>query len=383
MNITADQDLRAMADLYAKRDLRRLGVVAAEVAGQKPQSKEAWRYVGISRLLSKAGGIPELQRAAMLGDDEAVLWLNVLSEFSFYSPGSVDPSECIMQVELSKLRRTAYMDYPLEVHIETQAICNAKCTFCPYPTMDRQGDKMSDGLIEKIIRDLKEIPAQLPFVIAPFKVNDPFLDVRIFWVCEQINHHLPNAKLRLFTNGSPLTEKIVERLAAVRNLEHLWISLNETEKDAYEKLMALPFSRTLERLDSLHKRVAAGYPHPVVVSRVVDGSARDEEFRKFLAERYPLFKCFMQSRENWTGQVDATVTRKTVRPTACARWYEVSIMASGKVALCCQDGEGKHVIGDVNKQSVLEVYNSRNYRKLRQHTFSRVAAAAPCDTCAT
>jgi hypothetical protein len=207
MNITADQDLRAMADLYAKRDLRRLGVVAAEVAGQKPQSKEAWRYVGISRLLSKAGGIPELQRAAMLGDDEAVLWLNVLSEFSFYSPGSVDPSDCIMQVELSKLRRTAYMDYPLEVHIETQAICNAKCTFCPYPTMDRQGDKMSDGLIEKIIRDLKEIPAQLPFVIAPFKVNDPFLDVRIFWVCEQINHHLPNAKLRLFTNGSPLRRK--------------------------------------------------------------------------------------------------------------------------------------------------------------------------------
>ena len=63
------------------------------------------------------------------------------------------------------------------------------------------------------------------------------------------------------------------------------------------------------------------------------------------------------------------------------RWYELSIMASGKVALCCMDGEGKHVIGDVRTQSVLEVYNSPGYRKMRQFTFSRKAAAAPCDTC--
>jgi hypothetical protein len=46
------------------------------------------------------------------------------------------------------------------------------------------------------------------------------------------------------------------------------------------------------------------------------------------------------------------------------------------------DGEGKHVIGDVSKQSVLEIYNNLEYRKLRQFTFSRLAAASPCDTCA-
>ena len=53
----------------------------------------------------------------------------------------------------------------------------------------------------------------------------------------------------------------------------------------------------------------------------------------------------------------------------------------GKVALCCMDGEGKHVIGDVNTQTVLEIYNAPAYRKMRQFTFSRKAAAAPCDTC--
>jgi radical SAM protein with 4Fe4S-binding SPASM domain len=57
-------------------------------------------------------------------------------------------------------------------------------------------------------------------------------------------------------------------------------------------------------------------------------------------------------------------------------------MASGKVALCRMDGEGKHVIGDVNTQAVLDVYNSPEYRKMRQFTFSRKDAAAPCNECA-
>jgi radical SAM protein with 4Fe4S-binding SPASM domain len=83
---------------------------------------------------------------------------------------------------------------------------------------------------------------------------------------------------------------------------------------------------------------------------------------------------------NWTGQVQ-TRSERRVPGTGCFRWYELSIMASGKVALCCMDGEGKHVIGDVNTQSALDVYNSPAYRKMRQYTFTRKAAAAPCDSC--
>jgi hypothetical protein len=247
--------------------------------------------------------------------------------------------------------------------------------------MERQGDRMPDHLIDKIISDLKAIPSQLPFNIAPFKVNEPFLDKRIFSVCEKINAQLPNAKLRLFTNGSPLTHAIIEKISLIRNVTHLWISLNEVDAEAYRKLMDLPLERTLQRLDDLHQAVARKqFPHPVTVSRVMDGSDRDRAFHTFVKERYPLFHPFMIGEGNWSGQV-ATRMNRRVPGTGCWRWYELSIMASGKVALCCMDGEGKHVIGDVNTQTVLDVYNSPDYRKMRQYTFSRKAAAAPCDTC--
>jgi Radical SAM superfamily len=325
-------DLNLLRKLYSEQNWPQLTQAAAAISGRQPQNGEALRYLGIGELMTMRGGPDKLLRASLLNDNEAGLWLAVLQEFSAHPPASVAPGDLPAQVEFSKLRRSPYMDYPQEVHIETLAICNAACTFCPYPHMDRQGDRMPDELIDKIIDDLRKVPTNVPFHIAPFKVNEPFLDKRIFSVCAKINAVLPNAKLRLFTNGSPLTEKIVENAAAVRNVAHLWISLNEVEAEAYEKLMGLPLDRTLAKLDMLHTLVRdKRFPHPVQISRVTDGTERDRAFLTFVQQRYPLFKPFMIGAGNWTGQVDVATERR-VPPAGCFRWFELSIMASGKVA---------------------------------------------------
>ena len=143
------------------------------------------------------------------------------------------------------LRESRYMDFPHEVSIETLAVCNAACVFCPYPDLERKGDRMPDAMVAKIITDLQDVPQDLPFSISPFKINDPLLDVRIFDILEDCGARLPSASLRMFTNGSPLTEKHIARLAKVRNLAHLWISLNHHDEKRYEQIMKLPLKRTL------------------------------------------------------------------------------------------------------------------------------------------
>jgi len=382
MNLEFGNDIQRLRTLFSERNWPLLLQTAAGLSSRQPDNGEALRYWGIGELMQMGTVTDKLIRAWLLNDQEAGLWVGVLQEFDRHPQGSFGIGDLLEQVNFAKIRCSPHMDYPMEVHIETLAVCNAACTFCPYPTMDRRGDRMSDQLIDKIIADLKQIPTSVPFTIAPFKVNEPFLDKRIFSVCAKINEQLPNAWLRLFTNGSPLTEDIIEKICGVKKVTHLWISLNEVEAQAYEKLMQLPLDRTLSKLDLLHGLVRQGrFPHPVMVSRVTDGTGRDQIFLNFVQQRYPLFKPHLIGARNWTGQVDVGADVR-VPSTGCSRWYEVSIMASGKVALCCMDGEGKHVIGDVNTQTVLEVYNSPGYRKLRQFTLSRKAAAAPCDTCA-
>ena len=178
---------------------------------------------------------------------------------------------------LTDLRATRYVDYPQEVSFETLALCNAACWFCPYPGLDRKGTKMPDDLIAKIITELQDIPAEIPIYVSPFKVNEPLLDVRIFDIVAEINTKLPNAKVRMFTNGSPLNETNIAKIAKIQKLEHLWVSLNHHEEKEYERIMQLPLKKTLENLDLLHGKKAAGEFEPVVqISKVHDDDDSDE-----------------------------------------------------------------------------------------------------------
>ena len=368
-----------IAQLTAAQNWVALHAAAEQLLAGNKSSSLGWRAKGIAELMSGSGTLALLQAAA-LGDQDAMLWIGVIQELGLVTGQPVQAGLVVKQVQYQRLRRSGYMDWPKEIHLETLALCNAKCSFCPYPNMERQGDRMPDELIEKIIGDLQAMPKNLPLIVSLFKVNDPLLDKRIFSIAHQVTNHLSNARLRLFTNGSPLTDSIVEKIAGIQRLEHLWVSLNECEETAYETLMGLPLRRTLEKLDALHARVAVGFPHQVVVSRVADQSERDLAFVRFVKERYPHFSTFLIGRGDWAGQVAGGQTTATP-PLGCERWFEVSIMASGKVALCCMDGEGKHVIGDVRQDSIYDIYNHPDYRKMRQFQSFRAGAAAPCDSC--
>lgn len=276
--------------------------------------------------------------------------------------------------------RDYYLDWPHEISIETYSRCNASCTFCPYTTLERIGAKMPDELIDRLIDELKDHP--LPFIIAPFKVNEPFLDKRLIPICRKINAELPKARIRLFSNGSALTQKHIEEVASLDRVVHLWASLNEHEAGPYKETMGLDFARTAANLDMLHTyKQADEFPHDVVVSKVMGGLAptdRDREFAKYIERRWPLFDWHLIKRDSWLGYVEPN--DRPVPDEPCGRWYELSICADGKVALCCMDGKAEFPLGNVNDQSLFEVYNHPAYRQRRVRNMSRVAVP-PCSSC--
>jgi len=292
----------------------------------------------------------------------------------------IDPrSLAAYQDRLTALRKSPYLDYPAHLHLETSALCNAACNFCPYPSLARRGAKMSDALIDKIIEDLRAIPRTLPIQISPFKVNEPFLDTRLFPLLEKINATLPNAFVSLSTNASAMTEKQLDRLARVRRLTYLWISMNDHREAEYEATMQLSYRRTMARLRMIHSARASGrLDLRIILSRVGDGSAADFAFAAWAKREFPLFEANVFQRGDWLGQV--TTATATPPPVGCGKWFELSITATGIVAHCCMDGEAKYPIGDVNRQSVLEIYNAPEYRKLRERTATRLDAS-PCNRC--
>ena len=277
------------------------------------------------------------------------------------------------------LQKSPYVDYPIHVAFESYAQCNAKCTFCVYPDMERIGTMMPMDLIDKIIQDLQAIPKNLPFQLSPFAVNEPFLDKRIFTILQKITDDLPNARITLTSNATTLNKTNIEKLSKFK-LDYLWLSVVDHRKEVYEEKMKLNYDLMIKNLGLIHDAKSKGlFNSRVVVSRLKDNTEFDQEFESFVKTQFPLFEVTLWPYTNWLSKTDNPVY-EDVANIPCEHWYDFRISASGLVQHCCMDGHVDFPWGDVNKQSVLEIYNQEKYRNLRLNTFSR-KSVSPCDTC--
>lgn len=267
--------------------------------------------------------------------------------------------------------REHYLEQPAEVSIETLALCNAACEFCPYPTLARKGTAMPDSLIDRLIDEMATF--RVPFSFSPFKVNEPLLDKRLIPICQKFNELVPVGYLRIFTNGQALTPEKIEGIAGLRRVHHLWISLNSHVKEEYERIMGLDFDKTIKRLDYLH---SIDFPHKVVLSTV---GFPNEPFRYWCWQRWPKFEAWAIKRDAWIDYTDPQM--KEVPDTPCSRWFEINIMADGKCALCCMDEDGTYSPGDANEKTMLEIYNAPKWKELRAGLSSRLTAGDPCNRC--
>jgi len=275
------------------------------------------------------------------------------------------------------MRDARYLNQHYEISVETLALCNAACTFCPYPSLERKGVELPDKLLTSILLQIKEW--KHPFYFSPFKVNEPLLDRRVIPMLQEINEYIPRAVIRLFTNGTTLTNKVIQSIADLHAIAHLWISLNSVTVDEYCDLMKLDFLKTANKLDLLHSFVMAKkFKHTVILSRVVQSNEADAEFVRYCRIRWPRFGIQMIKKDGWLGYTEPQMTKVPQIP--CARWWELSIMATGKAALCCMDGAGEYVVGDISKSSLLDIYNSDPLLKMRTGLLER-SGVSPCNRC--
>lgn len=66
----------------------------------------------------------------------------------------------------------------------------------------------------------------------------------------------------------------------------------------------------------------------------------------------------------------------------CEHIDRIDILSNGQTTLCCMDQEGEYGFGDVINRSVLEVFNSKEAKYVREmHRMGKRNALEPCDKC--
>lgn len=221
------------------------------------------------------------------------------------------------------------------ISIETINRCNGLCSFCPVNANEPQRPyaKMTTELFEKIILELSA--KDYKGSISIFQNNEPFLDERIIDFHRFARSELPNASFILFTNGSLLN--LSKFLDIINYLDELVIDnyndslqVNSSLKEVYDYL---------EKHNELKSKVHFSFrlQNEVLTSRA--GQAPNKKDVKYL--RSPCLFPYEQM---------------TVRPT-------------GEVSLCCNDALGKCTLGNLNNNTIWEVWESENYKKFRHEMY--------------
>lgn len=284
-------------------------------------------------------------------------------------------------IEITYLTRKPLLaqktEYPRVVAIETTSHCNAKCVFCPNSELGRPKTHMNEGLFLKILRQCQEF---VPEWIEPFFHGEPFMDPRIIERIWMIRQALPSTKIKLYTNAFSMAPEKIERMVGLA-IDEMIISLNSPDPEKYRAIMGLAHNRTLDNIAYLAragKRGEIARRITLRMTRSADVSNEDELAFLRICRLYKA-AAFICGRFNYKGDIEATLP---VPAYPCEHLDRVNILADGKVALCCMDQNGEYSLGDVNDNSILEIYNGEkagSYRAAMRNGERR--EIEPCNEC--
>lgn len=234
--------------------------------------------------------------------------------------------------------------------------CNRYCKFCPRSdkkTYPNRKEFISDELYSKIINELGAMGYNS--IIAYSGFSEPLFHKKIEDMIQSARQSCPEARIELYTNGDALNEKKLAALFA-SGLSSVHISLYDGPEQI-EKFLEM--------------RNKAG----IKVDQFI------------LRKRYPTKKGgYGLIFSNRAGMVNPEFfgTGRLPYPLKSECFYPFYMMFVdyvGDVVLCSHDWGKKLIVGNLNHESILEVWSGERINTARERLSRRDRCFRPCSEC--
>lgn len=372
------------AGLYGKKALRELGSDAVECFVDNSPAKQGSIYCGkmvksLHEVLKDADSITILIASACsqsianqlkeCGITDFRIFENRLHGYFETDELIVNPyettAEALSEEEWSGSEKMQYTrkavydavealqdSQPLFNHIEVETInrCNGNCSFCPVNRKDDPREKavMSRELFEIIVKQLAEIDYHGRFTT--FSNNEPLLDDRIIEFNIYARKHLPYARMHLFTNGTLFT---LDKFVALADI------LDELVIDNYQQELKL--------IKPCREIVSYCESHPELSRKVTIVLRKPNEILTSRGGTAPNRKKLVMYGKD-----------RCVLP-----YKQVIVRPDGKISLCCNDAVGKYTLGDLNKESLLDIWYGARFQMVRRCLYEGRKNWGSCKYCDT
>ena len=221
------------------------------------------------------------------------------------------------------------------VEVETINKCNGVCSFCPNNrrTDKRPAQVMREDVFRKIVTDLAAWDYNGIFFFNGN--NEPFLDKSICDRIDYVRKMLPRARLEIFTNGTLLTDAILDRIAGKLDL----LLINNYCEDY--------------TLNEGSKRAIAHY------------RANREKYGDM--EVIVEYRYVRQLLTNRGGEAPNKKNSSRIYRSLCLVPFEESyIFADGVMGLCCNETRRLVEFGSVTENDIFDLFNSPRLQEIRR-----------------
>jgi len=237
---------------------------------------------------------------------------------------------------------------PKNVFFESRTRCNGRCKFCPASVGNdpRKDNIMPEETFRKVIDELAEL--NFNGLVGLWNNNEPLLDKRIVKFVKYASEKLPDANIAITTNGILLTPELGRKL--------LDAGLKTLHVDNYSDECIVR-----KNIKEFMDKVAKDFPDRTII----------------LKERFESEK--LKNLAGWSPNKRGPVYLK-----AFCRYpfTDFIITTNGNVGLCCNDFLFQEVMGNVNKQSVIEIWNGDRFKFVRKKLLECDRSFSPlCSKC--
>ena len=329
-----------------------------------------------------AFSLPGSDDIEISGHSEANCSTHLLRYITIVDGDSPDPSEFFFEdIGVPRIANVKTID------IGTTGVCNASCVHCPTNKKSRPAmphGRMSTELFNKIIAELKDngFSGEIRFGLFAEPLDDPLLRQRL----ETIKNELPETVISIATNGGLFDVKRHGFIVDYANF--VGVHVESIDPEVYNEYMdPLKAERVIPRVISLLELAASkgkidavGITTPVHKGNFA-GLPKLQEF--FSRYRDDLLLTSLSNR-SWEG---GPYTKLSLSPHGgyCMPHFMhkgLFIDWDGALVPCCFDFSKSMVLGDLNKQSLQEIFRGEAWQALygtfREKRWSEKEACSRC-----
>ena len=278
-------------------------------------------------------------------------------------------------------------DFPNRITVELTNNCNVLCTFCNRNKICMDIGYMDEALFKKIIDEASD---HLPIKLVPFFRGEPLMH-------PQIADFIKYAKgkgigpIQLATNALLLDDEMSDKLID-SGLDYISFSLDTTDAELYKEsrlngVLNVSRENVVNFCKKCKKIAQKGEFVPrtqVSTINIEEYMSTQEEFIDFWKKHVDVVRVYEQHDEkgrlvdeNLQKKLDIFHTRKPCRKV----FTDMIIYWDGSLALCNYDWDEKRDLGNINKMSISEAWNSENYELIRRKHNSGSFEDEICNDC--